>query len=99
MKPSYKLKPGCENFTIMSGADAGQTFTRGRAYDAVPAGYDRRFAKINAGAGRKKGQPQGVAPTKTENPEPAPAKAPAVPVSQVNAGKKTKKVDRLKAED
>lgn len=42
----YKLKANQENFEIMSGADEGKKFVRGRAYEKPPKGYEDRFEKV-----------------------------------------------------
>jgi len=44
MPVKYRLKG--ENFTIVSGPDAGKKFMRGRVYEQVPDGYQERFEKI-----------------------------------------------------
>jgi hypothetical protein len=40
---SYKLKPGSEEFVIMSGPDEGKKFVKKLTYDQVPEGYENRF--------------------------------------------------------
>jgi hypothetical protein len=43
---TYKLKPGIENFEIMSGPDAGKRYARGKVYDHVPEGYEHQFEPV-----------------------------------------------------
>lgn len=39
----YKLKPGVEDFDVMSGPDEGKKYAKGKTYGQVPAGFEARF--------------------------------------------------------
>jgi len=42
-----RLKKSQEAFTVVDGPDAGKTYRPGMAYDQAPAGYEKRFEKID----------------------------------------------------
>lgn len=60
----YRLKG--ENFEIVSGPDAGATYSRSREYDQIPAGYEDRFELIE----RAPAKPALAQPKKNESPPP-----------------------------
>ena len=70
----YKLKPGQENFEIMSGTDEGKKFLRGRNYEVVPAGYEARFERAGA-----ENFPPNQAQEKKQAPEDKPSWVPESP--------------------
>lgn len=84
-KKKYKLKPGQENFTVMSGKDEGRSFVRGREYDRVPDGYADKFEAMKKPVPVKK-----VDSGKIEKPE----TKPEIPQSQINDEKPKKQISR-----
>jgi len=78
--PKYQLKPGVENFTVMSGPDAGKSFVRGRVYDRVPDGYADRFEQETGNRKQETGKttkpvsaPKGKREKKTVSEQPSDA--------------------------
>lgn len=42
----YRLKPGCESFTVVDGPFAGRTYRPGIVYDAIPQTETAKFDRL-----------------------------------------------------